>query len=202
MIRAVVWLIAGTILLAGCGPSVTTTPDGGVGGAYSLNNYSQGQAQLRMLDGVNALRRASGLGDVRLDSSLNAAAQTHSRDMAVQNRPWHFSSDGSSPVERAIRAGYPRTMLGENIAETYETELQTLAAWMQESATRDVIMNPVAEDMGFGYFQESNGKIWWTLVMGGGGPAAPLSPAPRANTAPPGGAPTVNATEWGAIPAG
>ncbi|MEM1387818.1 MAG: CAP domain-containing protein [Pseudomonadota bacterium] len=138
-----------------------------------------------MLDGVNALRAASGLGEVSLDSSLNAAAATHSRDMSVQNRPWHFSSDGSSPVERAQRAGYRRTLLGENISESYETELQTLSAWMQAPETKNLIMNPVAEDMGFAFYQENSGKIWWTLVLGGGPAGTPISPTPPAITAPP-----------------
>ena len=55
--------------------------------------------------------------------------------MARQNRPWHFGSDGSSPLDRVKRAGYPGMMLGENISETYETELETLSAWMQVGDT-------------------------------------------------------------------
>lgn len=180
----VVSVLVGTILLAGCGTTTTPLPDGRTE-VYRISNASQGRVQLRMLDGVNALRNASGLREVRLDSSLNAAAETHSRDMSVQNRPWHFSSDGSSPVERAQRSGYERILLGENISESYETELETLSAWMEQPETRDVIMNPAAEHMGFAYYQEGNGKIWWTLVMGGGGPAVPISPTPPANTAPP-----------------
>lgn len=177
MIRSVFLLMTGMFLLSACGAALGPGPDGRSGG-YRLNNASQGAVQLRMLDGINALRAANGLGDVALNSPLNAAAETHSRDMANQNRAWHFSSDGSSPVERVQRAGYQKAMLGENISETYETELQTLAVWMEHPDTRDVIMNPAAEDLGFAYYQESNGKIWWTLVMGGGGPAVPISPAP------------------------
>jgi len=136
-----------------------------------------------MLDSVNALRRAAGLGNLELNAQLNAAAATHSRDMAVQNRPWHFGSDGSSPIDRVQRAGYKLTMLGENISETFETELETLAAWMQQSDTRSVIVEPKARDMGFAWFQEPGGKIWWTLIVGGGGPA-PLAPIPTPKVEP------------------
>jgi len=132
-----------------------------------------------MLDAVNALRATAGLSDVQLNSNLTAAAATHSRDMSVQNRPWHFGSDGSSPIDRAIRAGYQRTMLGENISETFETELETLTAWMDQPDTRDVILDPEAVDMGFSWFQEPGGKIWWTLNMGGGGPARAPIPTPE-----------------------
>ena len=57
-------------------------------------------------------------------------------------------------------------MLGENISETYETELETLAAWMEQPNTRKIILEPRATKMGFAYYQESKGKIWWTMVMG------------------------------------
>ncbi|MDG1801937.1 MAG: hypothetical protein P8H53_05460, partial [Paracoccaceae bacterium] len=51
-------------------------------------------------------------------------------------------------------------------AETYETELETLAAWMELPQTRNVILDTNAANMGFAWFQEPNGKVWWTLVMG------------------------------------
>ncbi len=133
---------------------------------YQIGIGETSRIQFRMLDSVNALREAAGAAPVEFDSRLNAAAATHARDMAVQNRPWHFGSDGSSPIDRVRRVGYGGRLLGENISETYETELETLAAWMQEPATRDLIVDPRARDMGFSWHQESNGKIWWTLVMG------------------------------------
>ena len=57
-------------------------------------------------------------------------------------------------------------MIGENISETYETELQTLAAWMENPETREVMLDPRARDLGFAWYQESSGKIWWTLITG------------------------------------
>jgi uncharacterized protein YkwD len=133
---------------------------------YRIEPGSSDIVQLRFLDGMNAVRQAAGAAPVALNSELTAAAATHSRDMSVQNRPWHFGSDGSSPLERADRVGYPGRLLGENISETYETELETLAAWMEAPETRDVVTDPEARDLGFSWFQESNGKIWWTMVTG------------------------------------
>jgi uncharacterized protein YkwD len=120
-----------------------------------------------MLDSVNALRQAAGVSPVELNAQLTAAAETHARDMSVQNRPWHFGSDGSSPIDRVARTGYSGAMLGENISETFETELETLAAWMEQKDTRDVILDRRARNMGFAWHQESGGKVWWTLLMGG-----------------------------------
>lgn len=163
MTRVFLILAASALSLAA---ACTPVPDGSSGGGvYRIRNAEK--VQFRMLDSVNALRQARGLNTVQLNAQLNAAAATHSQDMALQNRPWHFGSDGSSPLDRVTRAGYPGPMVGETISETYESELETLTAWMEEPTTRSVLMDPAAVNMGFAYHQENNGKIWWTLVLGG-----------------------------------
>ncbi len=62
--------------------------------------------------------------------------------------------------------GYSGNLVGETISETYETELETLAAWMDEEGTRRVILSPEARKMGFAWLQEPGGKIWWTMILG------------------------------------
>jgi len=169
MIRLFSILITCLALVSACttGSETTLGADGKpLPKLYRIKNSDVSKIQFRMLDSVNALRQASGANPVQLDSKLTAAAATHSRDMSVQNRPWHFGSDGSSPIDRVRRVGYEGEMLGETISETYETELETLAAWMDEPGTRAVILEPDAINMGFAWLQEDNGKIWWTLVMG------------------------------------
>lgn len=156
------------LALTACAP---TAPQMGADGKplprlYRIGMGDKARIQYRMLDAVNALRRAAGAPEVELDAKLTAAAATHSRDMSVQNRPWHFGSDGSSPIDRVRRVGYDGTLLGENISETYETELETLGAWMEQPDTRRVIVDPDARKLGFSWYQESNGKIWWTLITG------------------------------------
>lgn len=141
---------------------------------YRIGASDAGRIQFRVLDSINALRSAAGAPQVQLEAKLNAAAATHSRDMAMQNRPWHFGSDGSSPIDRVQRVGYAGRLVGEAISETYETETQTLAAWMEDPVTRSTLMDPAAREMGFAWFQEDNGKIWWTLVLGAPG----LAPTP------------------------
>ena len=133
---------------------------------YKIDPNATGKLQFRMLDSVNALRNSKGVTSVELNPQLNAAATTHSRDMSIQNRPWHFGSDGSSPIDRIQRVGYKGQLVGENISETYETELETLGAWIERPDTRRTILAADAKDMGFAWHQEENGKIWWTLIMG------------------------------------
>jgi len=188
MIRSLTLLIASVFLLSACEPTQPQLASDGkpLQRMYRISSGDASRIQYRMLDSINALRKAAGVSQLTLNAQLNAAAATHSRDMSVQNRPWHFGSDGSSPIQRVQRAGYPLTMLGENISETFETELETLAAWMETPDTRDVILDAEGRDLGFNWFQQPGGKIWWTLIVGGGG-TAPQQPitSPTAITAPP-----------------
>ena len=169
MIRRIALFLGVALALAAC-----ATPDpGGLGPdsqnglqIYRIDEGDTADIQFRFLDGVNALRAASGTQQVALSAELNAAAATHSQDMSLQNRPWHFGSDGSSPLDRVVRAGFNGQLLGENISESYESELETLAAWMTQEDTRRVILDPRATDLGIAWFQEPSGKIWWTLILG------------------------------------
>jgi len=165
------FVLFGTALFAGActtgGGSVQLGPDGKpVPQIYRIDAATSGNIPFRFLDSINTLRAAKGLSALTYSSQLNAAAETHSRDMSLQNRPWHFGSDGSSPLVRVQRVNYPGRLVGENISETYQTELETLSAWMQQPDTRAVIMEPAARELGFSWFQEDNGKIWWTMVTG------------------------------------
>jgi uncharacterized protein YkwD len=168
MLRILSILLALSVAIAACAPSAPQLGSDGkpLPKAYKISQRDTGKIQFRMLDSVNALRQASGRAPVALNPQLNAAAATHSRDMSLQNRPWHFGSDGSSPIDRIARVGYVGKLVGETISETYESELETLAAWMAQPDTRRVIMSEEARNLGFAWFQERGGKIWWTLVTG------------------------------------
>ena len=170
MARILAVLLLALPLLSACADTAQPTRIGADGKPLPrLYRIAPGQTamiQFRVLDAVNALRRAAGQAPVGLDARLNAAAATHSRDMSIQNRPWHFGSDGSSPIDRVQRVGYEGQLVGETISETFEDELKTLEAWMQDENTRRVILAPEADEMGLAWLQEDSGKLWWTLVMG------------------------------------
>ena len=158
------------VALSACGIGATQPKIGADGRplprVYKINGATADKIPFRVLDSINTLRAAKGAAPLALNAELNAAALTHSRDMSVQNRPWHFGSDGSSPLLRAQRVGYSGKFLGELISETYETEMETLAAWMAQPDTRDVVLDPMARNLGFAWYQEKAGKIWWTLLTG------------------------------------
>lgn len=177
------FLLVGLVLagLAGCtgAEPVVFGPDGKqLPRIYRIDPAQTGQVQLRLLDAVNTLRRAAGLTQLGLEARLNAAAATHSRDMAVQNRPWHFGSDGSSPIDRVARVGYAGTLRGELISETFESELETLAGWMARADTRAIVLDPEAVELGIAFFQEPNGKLWWTMVTAAPDNSSNAAPEP------------------------
>lgn len=193
MKRLTVLALCGAVALSAC---VSSQPQLGPDGRplpqmYKITPEDYDTISFRLLDGVNSLRSAKGLQPLQFNAALTAAAAMHSRDMSAQNRPWHFGSDGSSPLDRVRRAGYGGRLAGELISETYETELVTLSAWMSQPDTRAVILDPASNELGFSWFQEPNGKIWWTMVTGtaGGMAITGFSPAAPANTGPSGRTP-------------
>jgi uncharacterized protein YkwD len=180
MNRRMVLLFGGAAALAACGGETASVPLGTDGKplprVYRIADTDAAQIDFRMLDAVNTLRRARGATALSFGAELNAAAATHARDMSVQNRPWHFGSDGSSPLVRVQRVGYTGKLLGELISETFQTELETLSAWMALPETRGVLLDPRASQMGFAWHQEPSGKIWWCMLLGAPAGIIPASP--------------------------
>ena len=135
-------------------------------GNFSISELNSDTIRLRHLDSVNALRAERGAQPLQLSAQLDAAANTHARDMAQQQRAWNFGSDGTSPQDRAVRAGFSGIVRGENVAETFMDEFLVLQTWLDDPAARASILDPSATHLGYGWYQESNGKLWWVQVLG------------------------------------
>jgi uncharacterized protein YkwD len=157
MFRTLLAALALGLLLAAC--------DSGAGGG-GISPGDSGAIRSRHVDAVNAVRAQAGAQPVRLSAELNAAAETHARDMAVQGRAWHFGSDLTSPRERAARAGYIAEISGENLAEGNDSDLVVLQSWLDFADTRAVILDPSARGIGLGWFQDASGKLWWVQLLG------------------------------------
>lgn len=158
------------LALAACGggpPARPVGPDGlPLPTVFTITEADAAQIPARMLAELNSLRSAAGVPPLALDARLSSAAATHARDMSVQNRPWHYGSDGSTPIDRLRRVGYPGALVGQAISESYEDDTTTLGAWAQDPETGPILLHPQATRMGVAWFQEPAGKIWWTLVLG------------------------------------
>jgi uncharacterized protein YkwD len=159
MLRALVIALAVTLALAACAPT-------GGGGGVRMSPADANPIRLRHLDAVNAVRIQEGLAPLQLSAELNAAAETHARDMANQQRAWHFGSDLTSPRERAFRAGYRGEVVGENLSEGSDSDLTVLASWLDFEDTRASIVSPAGRGLGLGWYQDPTGKIWWVQLIG------------------------------------
>jgi uncharacterized protein YkwD len=159
MLRPLAAALALLLALAACAPSQQ-------GGGLRLTAADADPIRLRHLDAVNAVRAQNGAPPVQLSAELNAAAETHARDMSVQQRAWHFGSDLTSPRERAFRAGYRGEIIGENLSEGSDSDLTVLKTWLDFADTRAVVLDPSARGLGIGWYQEPTGKIWWVELLG------------------------------------
>ncbi|MGH3738296.1 MAG: CAP domain-containing protein [Micromonosporaceae bacterium] len=118
-----------------------------------------------VIDLVNAERDKSGCGAVRLEVKLRTASRRHSADMAAHNEMSHTGSDGSSPWDRAGRAGYDHAM-SENVAMGYRTAEAVMEGWMNSKGHRDNILNCEAKAVGVGLARSSDGTPYWTQMFG------------------------------------
>ncbi|MBP7240431.1 CAP domain-containing protein [Amaricoccus sp.] len=152
--------LAALAFAAACAPTQQT------GGVPRLTAADADPIRIRHLDAVNAARAQNGLAPLQLSAELNAAAETHARDMSVQKRAWHFGSDLTSWRERGFRAGYRGEVLGENLYEGADSDLTVLKYWLEVPDTRRVIMAPAGRGLGLGWHQDAGGKLWWVQLVG------------------------------------
>lgn len=160
------------IMLATLNACTTTSVGTGV---PIISEARANQVRARHIDLVNAMRAERGLQPVSLSARLTAAARTHARDMSNQKRAWHFGSDGTSPKDRAARAGYAGRVLAENISESTDDELEVFQSWVADPLTRQGMLHPAATDIGLGWHQDPDGKLWWVQTLGGGAGISPGS---------------------------
>lgn len=130
-----------------------------------------------ILEGVNAARAgARSCGDrrfgpvppVRWNPALGEAALAHSRDMAARRYFNHKARDGSQVAQRATRAGYQWSRVGENIAFGQSSPAEAVAGWLESPGHCANIMNPGFTEMGAAYgiaAERRSGLVYWTQVF-------------------------------------
>jgi uncharacterized protein YkwD len=87
--------------------------------------------------------------------------------MATNDYFSHTAPDGSTFVDRAVAAGYPRNEAGgENIAMGYRTAADVMDGWMDSEGHRANILNCDFAAIGVGLARDSGGTPYWTQVFG------------------------------------
>ena len=140
----------------------TTLTTGGTTTGGSTAGSSSVAAQVIAL--VNDERSRAGVGPLTANSLLTAAASAHAEDMANNGFFSHTGSDGSSSADRATRAGYNWSTVGENIASGATTAAQVMEMWMNSSGHRANILNANFTEIGVAV--DSRGGLLWVQVFG------------------------------------
>lgn len=117
---------------------------------------------------INQQRKAHGCPPVQLSRELSSAAQQHSQEMADQNYFSHTGLDGSSFVQRALRANYQYKPSGEIIAGGQSTAAAVVDGWMNSPTHRSIILTCANDDIGLGevHSAKSQWGYYWTVVFG------------------------------------
>lgn len=121
-------------------------------------------AQAAVLALVNQERSKVGCSPVTTSAPLTALAQNFSEDMAARGFFDHTDPDGSTPWDRAAKAGI-QGLGGENIARGQADAKAVMAAWMNSDGHRANILNCDYKTLGVGMHAGSGGP-WWTQDFG------------------------------------
>ena len=137
-------------------------------GSFPHAAAAQSDAVFDLLGRVSALRRQNGLAPLEANDSLTAAAQRHSQDMANTGSVSHTGSDGSTPEQRIVAAGYGPTLnaWGENI---YGGGIATVddawSFWTTSPVHRNNLLSERYREIGIGAATSANGT-YYTLNFG------------------------------------
>ena len=110
---------------------------------------------------INRVRRAHGLGRVKLSVRLTRVARRHSRDMLRRDSLTHSASSGASLSARLSRAGHRRAY-GEVLAWTPRGSRvgprRIVRMWMNSPSHRAVLLTGSLRRIGVGHVAGAMGR--------------------------------------------
>jgi len=118
------------------------------------------------LAAVNTFRAENGLKPLVLDARLSRAAAMQSKAQAGRSWIGHYGSDGSTPKDRAARAGYHAKIASENVASGQKSFSDVLRFWKKSSGHRSNLLRPNVTAAGVAMAKNKSGRAYWTLVLG------------------------------------
>ncbi|MBI3576765.1 hypothetical protein HY086_01865 [Candidatus Gottesmanbacteria bacterium] len=119
----------------------------------------------QLLADTNTKRTAAGLGTLKLNDTLSAAAAEKAKDMFAKNYWAHFSPDSKTPWDFITGAGYRYAIAGENLAKNFSTSQAVVDAWMASPTHRDNLLKPQYRDIGFAIVNGTLNGEETTLVV-------------------------------------
>lgn len=152
----------GGFLPSGADDSPVTQTGQQIPGAMCSGDPALGQ---RMIEAVNAARAREGKTLLESDETLTSIAQSHACDIAATGRASVAGSDGSNVVERARAAGYRACGVAQLVSTGGSPEA-TVGSWMLSEPHRTQLLTQLTEQIGVGATRGSDGRIWWSVVLG------------------------------------
>ena len=134
-----------------------------------------GDAGARVLELVNAARaeprrcgwkRFGAAPPLVRSTTLDRVAHAHAGDMAARSRMEHAGGDGSTPAERASRAGYAWMRIAENVAQGQATPDEAVASWLKSAGHCANLMDASYTETGIGVATTGAGGPYWAQVFG------------------------------------
>ena len=125
----------------------------------------------RAVDLTNQERLKAGLQPLEWNNNLAAAATAYANEMASQGFFAHNAPDGTTPVSRAQKAGYPAygwggLYVGENLARGFDTAESVTQAWMNSPEHRANLLLPKYREIGIGVAVARDGTKYWAQEFG------------------------------------
>ena len=103
-----------------------------------------------------------------MNDLLEKASADYSRELARRSTLDHEGSDGSSPADRAGRAGYKWRVVGENLASGPVTADEVMKGWLASPHHCANILDSRFTEMGVAYSvdKKSASVIYWAQMFG------------------------------------
>jgi uncharacterized protein YkwD len=118
-----------------------------------------------LVEGHNKERAKEGLPPLKLEAKLTEAALVQAKDMADHEKMAHEGSDGSTPEQRVVNAGYHYLRTGENVAIGYRDVAEVMKGWMESPGHRKNIMGDFTE-IGVARAYGKDEKPYWCADFG------------------------------------
>ena len=129
-----------------------------------------------LLNRINAARASArtcggtaypAVGSLNWNGALFAAAEGHSRDMAVNNYFSHTGLDGRNVAQRVSAGGYAWRAVGENIAAGQSSAGAVMSGWLSSPGHCGNIMSAQYQDVAVACVQRSGSAYghYWTMVL-------------------------------------
>lgn len=119
-----------------------------------------------LLNDVNALRHRHGMGTLRINSQLNAAAATQAHYNALIYNPTHDDANGNQVDVRVEAQGYLWSTVAENLLSNWDIDGHSVfSSWEGSPTHYDNLVNPRVTEIGMAYVVTPIGQVYHAMVL-------------------------------------